>query len=238
MRTIPCAQCPFRALPHALRDVTPREPGFISSLKCGEFKVEAGNSILAQGTNSAYLFALVEGWAFRYKMLPDGRRQILNYALPGDFIGFQSLVFDEMDHSAEALTDAVLCTFPHEKLREFQRRHPNLAFDLVWLAAREVQILDENLLSIGRRTALERMAYLLLHLFLRARQAGLATGGRVRFPLSQQHIADTLGLSLVHTNKTIKRLKAAATFRWHAKDLEIADVGALARIACYAPAEQ
>src|ERR1700745_1434003 len=102
-RTVPCAQCPLRALHGIFRDFTPEELGFVSNFKSGELRVGAGSSILLQGTNSAHLFTVLDGWAFRYKMLPDGRRQILNYALPGDFIGLQSSVLDEMDHSVEAL---------------------------------------------------------------------------------------------------------------------------------------
>jgi len=113
------------------------------------------------------------------------------------------------------------------------RDHPTLAFDLTWLAAQEEQILDEHLLSIGRRTALERIAYLLLHLFVRAEQIGLAKGNVTQFPLTQQHIADTLGMSLVHTNKTLKRLTASKALRWKDKSFQVMDRDALAEIAQY-----
>ena len=132
----------------------------------------------------------------------------------------------------------VLCIFPREKLWELYRDHPTLAFDLTWLAAQEEQILDEHLLSIGRRTALERIAYLLLHLFVRAEQIGLAKGNVTQFPLTQQHIADTLGMSLVHTNKTLKRLAALKSFRWKGRLLEILDREALARTAGYDVSEK
>ena len=101
----------------------------------------------------------------------------------------------------------MLCVFPRDKLWELYRNHPTLAFDLTWLAAREEKILDEHLVSVGRRTALERTAYLLVHLFVRAEQAGLTTKDTVELPLTQQHLADTLGMSLVHMNKTLKRLE-------------------------------
>ena len=82
----------------------------------------------------------------------DGRRQILNFALPGDFIGLQASIFDSIGNSVEALSDVVLCVFPREKLWDLYTRYPTLAFDVTWLAAREEQILDEHLLSVGRRT--------------------------------------------------------------------------------------
>jgi CRP-like cAMP-binding protein len=176
---------------------------------------------------------VLSGWAFRYKTLADGRRQILNYVLPADLIGLQASMLDKMEHSVAALTDMLLCVFPREKLWELYRNHPTLAFDVTWLAAREEQILDENLLNVGRRSALERTAFLLLHLFVRAEQVRLAKGDRLEFPLTQQHVADTLGMSLVHTNKTLKRLFATRTVRWKQKLLEILDREELARIAGY-----
>ncbi len=152
---------------------------------------------------------VLSGWAFRYKMLDDGRRQILNYALPADLVGLQGSLMREMEHSVEALTPLVLCVFPRGKLWDLYTKFPSLAFDVTWLAAREEQQIDEHLLSIGRRTALERAAFLLLHLFVRADEAGLTKNGSIQFPFTQQHLADTLGMSLVHTNKTLKRLLAS-----------------------------
>src|SRR6185312_3020288 len=111
-------------------------------------------TILQEGTSTTYLFTVLIGWAFRYKTLPDGRRQILNFALPGDFIGLQAVLDKEVQHSVEALTDAVFCIFPREKLWTLYTSHPSLAFDITWLASREEQILDEHLVSIGRRSAI------------------------------------------------------------------------------------
>jgi CRP/FNR family transcriptional regulator len=144
-------------------------------------------------------------------------------------------VNDEMQHSVEALTDMILCVFPREKLWQLYRDYPTLAFDLTWLAAREEQILDEHLLSVGRRTALERVAYLLLVVFQRAEEVGLTKGNSLQLPFTQQHVADTLGMSLVHTNKTLRRLSATKTVRWKDRRFEILDRDELARIASYEP---
>jgi CRP-like cAMP-binding protein len=88
-------------------------------------------------------------------------------------------------------------------------------------------LLDSGLLNIGRRTALERTAYLLLQLFVRAEEAGLTQNGSIQFPFTQQHLADTLGMSLVHTNKTLKRLFATGTVRWKDRVFTIIDRDAL-----------
>jgi CRP/FNR family transcriptional regulator, anaerobic regulatory protein len=137
----------------------------------------------------------------------------------------------EMEHSVEALTPLVLCVFPRTKLWDLYSKLPSLAFDVTWLAAREEQLIDEHLLSLGRRTALERAAYLLLHLFARAEEAGLVKNGSIQFPFTQQHLADTLGMSLVHTNKTLKRLFVTQAVRWKDRLFEINDRAALANIA-------
>src|SRR4051812_4732251 len=229
-RKVPCEKCPLRAV-ECLREFTAKELEFVSNFKSGELQVEAGTNILMQSTNSAHIYTILSGWAFRYKTLPDGRRQILNYAMPSDFIGLQGSINDEMQHSVEALTDVMLCVFPREKLWALYTDFPSLAFDVTWLAAREEQILDEQLLSVGRRTALERLAYLLLALFQRAEEVRLTKANAIQFPFTQQHVADTLGMSLVHTNKTLQRLAATKTVRWKDRRFEILDREALTKLA-------
>ncbi len=229
-RKVPCEQCPLRAM-RALRDFSAEELQFVSRFKSGELNVEPGTTILQQGSNSAYVYTVLSGWGFRYKLLDDGRRQILNFVLPADFIGLQAGLLNEMQHSVEALTDMVLCIFPRDKLWELYTNYPALAFDLTWLAAREEQILDEHLLSIGRRSAIERIAFLFILLFVRAQQVGLANGDGIALPLTQQHLADTLGMSLVHLNKTLKRLTGSKAVRWKPKWFEILDRAKLTAIA-------
>ena len=231
-RKVPCEKCPLRQV-ECLREFTAKELEFVSNFKSGELNVQAGTSILLQGTNSAHLYTVLSGWAFRYKTLPDGRRQILNYALPSDLIGLQGSINDEMQHSVEALTDVLLCVFPREKLWDLYSNYPTLAFDITWIAAREEQLLDEQLLSVGRRTAMERLAHLLLSIFQRAEDIGLTKGNSIQFPFIQQHVADTLGMSLVHTNKTLQRLNATKTMRWKERRFEILDREALAKLANY-----
>ena len=195
----------------------------METFKTGELHVDPGAIILLDGINSAHLFTILSGWAFRFKTLEDGRRQILNFALPGDFIGLQGSVFDNMQHSVEALTPTVLCVFPREKLWTLFQNHPGLAFDMTWLASREETMLDEHLLSVGQRRANERMAYLLLHLYRRAQQTGPGQKKKVQFPFTQQHLADALGFSIVHTNKTLKRLRATEAFKWAGDVFEVVD---------------
>lgn len=226
----PCEQCPLRALP-CLREFTPEELNFVKQFKIDELHVEAGASFLREGTRAEHLYTVLNGWAFRYKMLDDGRRQILNFALPADMVGLQGTLMNEMEHSVEALTPLTLCVFPRSKLYDLYSQFPSLAFDITWLAAREEQLIDEHLVSLGRRTALERTAFLLLHLFVRAQELRLAKDNTIQFPFTQQHLADALGMSLVHTNKTLKRLLASKAINWKGRVFQLVDRAALVAIA-------
>jgi CRP-like cAMP-binding protein len=226
---VPCERCPLRRLP-IFREFTRDELRFVSQFKSGELKVDPGGTVLVHGMKSRHLYTVLSGWAFRFKTLQDGRRQVLNFALPGDFLGLQGAVFDEMQHSVEALTDLTLCIFPREKLWSLFSEQPSLAYDLTWLAAREEHTVDEHLLSVGRRSAVERTAYLLLHVYQRALELGLTEGKKVKLPFTQQLIADTLGMSLVHANKTLRRLMVANVIRWKNGVFELLDRGALVSI--------
>ncbi len=230
-RQVPCQRCPLRKL-KIFRPFTAEELAFVATLKTGELTAEAGSMLFLEGASSAHLYTVLSGWAFRYKLLPDGRRQILNYAFPGDFIGLQGSVMQEMQHSIEALSDMVLCVFQREGLWRLFETHAGLSFDVTWLAARSEQILDQQLLSIGRRSAMERCAHLLLLFATRAEGLELAGApNKVRIPITQQHIADTLGLSLVHTNRTLGRLIRDRVIRWKEHEFEILNRNRLSELA-------
>lgn len=213
--------------------VNAEELKFIEAFRTGTTAVKAGGTILYEQKPNGKLFTLYSGWAFRYKTLSDGRRQILNFLLPGDFIGLQQKFADGPMHGIEAVTDTSLCVFPRERLWELFRNFPNLGYDITWLAAREEGMVDDHLLTAGRRNATERVAMLLMHLFRRLERVGMAEGGMVEFPINQQHIADTLGLSLVHTNKTLRRLRQLGLHEIQDGKLRLLNTRALERIADY-----
>ena len=228
-RRYPCEVCPLRPL-DIFRAFEPEELAFVSTFKRGELTVDRGATVLVEGSHSAHLFTVLFGWGFRYKLMSDGRRQILNYLLPGDLVGLQGSLMGEVQHSVEALSPMILCVFERAKLPELYRNHAGLAYDITWIASREEQILDENLLSVGRRTALERAAYLIAFIGSRAQSLGLDDGRRLQIPITQQHIADTLGLSLVHTNKTIRKLIDRKLVHWDG-GCDIVDLNGLKALA-------
>ncbi|WP_319530425.1 Crp/Fnr family transcriptional regulator [uncultured Cohaesibacter sp.] len=230
-RTV-CERCPLRTK-EVFRSFKKPELEYVSDFKKGEFSADRGATILLEGGQSAHLYTVLSGWVFRYKILDDGRRQILNYALPGDLIGLQGSLLDKMHHSIEALTSVNLCVFERDNLMSLFRGHPGLGFDVTWLAAREERILDEHLISIGRRTALERAAYLLAHLYLRAKAVDLISDKQNEIPITQQHVADTLGLSIVHTNKTLRKLAQRGLIHWKERGCEIKDINGLLKIASW-----
>lgn len=227
-----CLACPLRRMP-LFQPVGADELALIASLKRGEIERDAGRSLIDEGESDGPLMTLLAGWAFRYKTLPDGRRQILNFLLPGDFVGLQQKLTDAASHGVEALTRVRLCSFQRNTVWTLHREQPSLGYDITWLAAHEEALVDGNLLSVGRRSARERIASVLLALHARASlHEACEPGQGVLFPVTQQHLADALGLSLVHTNKSMRRLVREGLCIWQpGPRLYLPDPAALARVA-------
>jgi CRP-like cAMP-binding protein len=229
---VSCFECALRAC-GLFKPVSQTELAVINEIKREHLSVPAESKIIRPGQDSSELYTLYAGWAFRFKMLPDGRRQILNFLLPGDLLGLQAAMFEAAQHGIEALTDVELCLLPRHKVWELFGQMPGLAFDLTWLGAREESHVDENLLSAGQRSAAERIAALIVILYKRADALALVKDRAFRFPLSQQHIADALGLSLVHTNKTLARLRRMGMYTQTNGLLTLTNPRALESIAQY-----
>jgi CRP/FNR family transcriptional regulator, anaerobic regulatory protein len=227
-----CKDCSLRQT-SAFSPATTAQVRYVESLRSDKIGFSAGSQVIPEHQRAPALYTLYSGWAFRYKTLSDGRRQILNFLLPGDFLGLQEQFSDAPTHGVDSLTDITLCVFPLKKLWDLYREHSALAFSVTWLAAREETFVDENLLSTGRRSASERIAALLLHLHRRATHLGLNTGGSIEFPLTQSHIADALGLSLVHTNRSLRTLHRAGLHHIEGGRLSILAPKALERLSEY-----
>ena len=227
--TTACIECPLRDF-DVFKQRTHSEVAFIQRFKDGERTALAGATIVEEGTHNDSLFTVLSGWVFRYRTLEGHRRQIINYGLPGDFLGLQSTLDDVMSHGIEALTDVTLCHFDRRKLWSLYTDHPRLAYDMTWIAARQERSFEEQLLTLGQRTAFERIAYLLWHLYDRARMIGLVVDDTVHLPIRQQHIANTLGLSLVHTNKTLQKIREDGAIDIHDRTLHVLDEARLIRL--------
>ena len=231
---VPCDKCPLRRCAYFL-PFSDEELAFMLRFKAGELTVDAGSTVLMEGSNSPQLFTVLSGMGTRYKTLEDGQRQVINFLFPGDFVGLQAGIMGEMKHSVEASTPMVLCVFNRSDLWNMFKTHPGRAYDLTWIAAVEEHFLGESLAALGQLTAGQRVGWALLRIHHRLRAVGLEKAGAVPLAFRQQDLADALGLSLVHTNKTLMHLRKAGLARWSDGTLLIADRTKLAAYAGSAP---
>ena len=235
MRTVanpvPCRQCPLQACP-GLRPHAPEEIPYIQSFKLGELAGERGETVIEQDVTRGGLYTLLDGIMMRYRTLPDGRRQIVNFMFPGDLVGLEGAFGEPASHSVEMLRAARLCLFDYKRYYDLIVAQPSLGYDITWLAAKEETALEEHLVALGRRSARERVAYLAIWLIDRARGTCMADGGnRLEVTITQAQIADMLGLSLVHTNRTIKALERQGLVLWRQNWIEVPDLAAVAEFA-------
>ena len=228
---VPCRACPLVACA-GLRPHSADEVPHIQRFKNGEIRVERGEVMIEQGVTRGGLYTLLDGIMMRYRMLEDGRRQIVNFMFPGDLIGLQGTFGEPASLSVEALLDARLCVFDSARYYDLIVAQPSLGYDITWLAAKEERALEEHLVALGRRSAKERVAYLAVWLIERARATCMADGQNgLAVTITQAQIADMLGLSLVHTNRTIKTLERAGLVRWRQGLIQVADLAATAEFA-------
>ena len=222
-----CLECPLRSCP-GLIDPGDDRLKRVEEFKLGEIRLDRGGQALIQGAKSAHIYTVLDGVLIRYRLMDDGRRQIINFLFPGDLLGLQAALDEPMSHGVEAITPARLCTFPRAAFREFIGQFENLAYDLVWLAAKEEAALEEHLVALGQRNARERIAYLALFLIERAEATCISSAKHaIALNVTQSQIADMLGLSLVHTNRSLQTLRKEGLVVWSLNTIEIPDMEAV-----------
>ena len=167
----------------------------------------AGVDLVHQGQANQSVYILAKGWACSYKLLPNGGRQIVDFQIPGDFLGLRSVLFRTADHNIEPVTQVEASEVVITDLLDAFTRTPRLATAVLWAASRDEAMVVEHLVGIGRRNALERMAHYLLELGARLKLVGLGTKQGYDCPLSQYMLADALGLSAVHVNRVLRQLR-------------------------------
>lgn len=191
--------------------------------------------IVREGTRPQAVNLFLDGWACRYKTLDDGRRQITSFFVPGDFGDLDLCVMREMDHSIGALTPVTVALVSHELLQEIMARHHRLKQAFCWAMLVNAATQREWTLSLGQRSAFERMAHLLCELFLRLRGVGLTSGTSCDLPVTQAEFADAMGLSPVHVNRTLQELRGAGLVTLKGRVLTIPDLAALQRAGLFTP---
>jgi CRP-like cAMP-binding protein len=190
------------------RRLNERERDVLSSAVETTSSFRARQDVVQEGTRPRNSTLLLTGLSFRYTMLGDGKRQITAIHVPGDFVDLHSYPLEVMDHSVAALTDATFATVPHSALDAIMRGEPALAKTLWMLTLLDGAMHREWLAAMGGLTAPGRTAHLLCELYLRLETVGLAAAGRYAFPISQGDLADVLGLSPVHMNRTLQELRS------------------------------
>ena len=212
-------------------DLTEPERSYLEDLQAEFQSVRAGTDVVTAGHSYRCLFVLNKGLAIRYKVLHDGRRQVLNLILPGDFFGLPGCMFQTSLYSIVSLTEAVVCSIPFPAVFDLFRRWPRLGTAMFWLAGHEGALFAEHLVGVGRRSAYERVAGLLLELLYRLHNAGLADARSYTLPMTQELMADLLGLSVPHVNRTLRRLREDRLIAVDGSQLTCLDVMELSRLA-------
>lgn len=167
----------------------------------------ARTDVVTEGEVPAQCCLIIDGVMIRYKVLPAGQRQIVNLHVAGDIPDLQSLHLSVMDHHLATLTPATAGLIPHGAVRELNARFPRIAGALWRVTLIDASLLRERIASLGQRSALERLAHLLCETFVRLRVMGRTRGGTMFIPLTQVEMADLLGLSAVHMNRTVQDLR-------------------------------
>jgi CRP-like cAMP-binding protein len=174
-----------------------------------------GRDLVHQGQSDQAAYILLSGWACSYKLLEDGQRQIIDFQIPGDFLGLRSVVLHLSDHSVEPVTDIEVTEVDVSDLMKAFSDTPRLATAVLWAASRDEAMVVEHLINIGRREAEVRVAHFLLELGARLSLVDLGSKAGYACPLTQYLMADALGLSSVHVNRVLRQLreKGLVTFR-------------------------
>ncbi|PIK71875.1 Crp/Fnr family transcriptional regulator [Methylobacterium frigidaeris] len=164
---------------------------------------------------------LLEGWACRYQLLSEGKRQIFSFHIPGDIPDLQSLHIRVMDHNVCTLSSAVVAFIPHEALLDLTAAFPAIAAILWRDTLVDGAVFRAWMTGLGRRTACEAVAHLFCELYLKLQAMGLARDYAYRLPLTQLDLGDALGLSNVHVNRTLRELRGKDLITLHGGTLEI-----------------
>ena len=228
---------PFMARLKRLIDLTPADVDALRALIESEMSVEKRCDLVIDGYQCSKLSFVKEGVAARYKLLRNGKRQIINVLLPGDIVGLPGSFLDQATFSVIALTDMKLEVCSLDAFVAACYRRPKFALALSWLAVHEATTYAEHVVDIGRRTAVERVAHFLLEIHARLLLVGRATDAGFELPVSQEVMGDALGLSVPHVNRMLAKLRNDGMIAVTERRVEFIDVQALQLLAHFEPAK-
>jgi CRP-like cAMP-binding protein len=191
--------------------------------------------VILEGYETHRLQVAVSGFAARYKLLANGKRQVISIVLPGDIIGMPSAFFRSSLYSVTALSDMTLQVMRLDAFLALCRRMPGLAIAMLWCSQHELATYADHIIDVGRRSPLDRIAHFVLEMHARLRAAGYAEDRSFELPLSQEIIGDLLGLSAPHVNRMLHQLKAERLISINRHRVTIDDPEGLQMLAQFEP---
>ena len=211
--------------------LTRGEIGALEAATAAPRTFPARRDLIREGDRPGPVLVMLEGWAFRYKVLPNGSRQIMAFLMPGDACDLHIGLVGEMDHSIQTVTEAKVAIVARAEMDALMASHPGIA-RAMYIA----QLVDEGTLrawivSMGRRSSIERVAHLLIELYIRAANIGLASNDTMGLPLAQAVLADALGMTPVHINRVLQTLRRSGAIELQRGVLHILQAGLLTRTA-------
>jgi CRP-like cAMP-binding protein len=212
-----------------------KDIGLLEALCLPEERFRAGANIVVEGENPRSAFVLTRGMACRFRLMPDGRRQILTILIPGDFFDLHGFLLKATDHSVAAIGPTRIAAIGREVVIDIIANHPRIGAALWWSAMQQDAMLRERIVALGRRSARGRVAYLFCEIVWRQRAIGLGEDHAVRLPFTQTDLADMLGLTSVHTNRVLQGFRRDELIKLDRRRLTLLDIGRLQAIAGLTP---
>ena len=221
-----------RKLSHFL-PLSRSDEDLLDSLTIRDESFAAHVDIISEGMTPRSVFLIKEGMAIRYRLLPDGGRQIITFLIPGDFCDVHVFLAMAMDHSIGTLTPVRIAAISRDRMMDTFTHRPRISAALWWSSMQEEAMLRERIVSLGRRDARGRIAYLLCELLWRHVAVGLTQNGKFRLPLTQTELGDTLGLTPVHVNRILKEFRERGLISIDHRMLHLLDLDGLQSIAAF-----
>ena len=225
--------CPIRELA-LFQGVPPDRLEWTQKYRDQQFVVPPKTNLYRERSEPGYVYTLFDGWMILYQTSRDGKRQILRFSMPGDFLGFQTNANGVILHSASALNESIVCGFPRNQLREMFQENPTLALRLASMEARDMNLCQHHQAFRSRKDAYESIAFLLLELFHRASKqlsdSYDADTNSVAFPVTQEDIGDAVGLTNVHVNRVFRQFYKLGLIECRHRRLSILSEAKLAEI--------
>lgn len=212
-------------------DISAEEEAAMRAAVSHSIDVRADRLAVREGEIMEHSMILLSGIAARRKDMRDGRRQYTELHVPGDFTDLHSFTLKYLEHDIVALSDCSFALVPHERLKEITERHPHLTRALWFSTNLDAAIHREWIVSLGSRSALARMAHLFCEMFIRLEVVGLTRGLSYDLPISQQELAEMLGITSVHANRTLQQLRKRGLIEFAGGLVTIRDVAALKQVA-------